>query len=168
MAESLQYPLSCPYIVTYIVTSKRGSPEEVLVPMMFTASSMRRLSRRKRSQLQWRTPTPPSLQREHCVEDPSCKHGSFFPTSSLTSSCSPNLCRRSKWGSLGKGGRTWMATGQQTFRSSRLTWEITLPFQGRKVSPFSTAVLHDKWSASQQLRFKYKFVEKHYIIYLTV
>ena len=115
MAESLQYPLFCPYIITYIVTSKRGSPEEVLVPMMFTASSMRRLSRRKRSQLQWRTPTPPSLQREHCVEDPSCKHGSFFPTSSLTSSCSPNLCRRSKWGSLGKGGRTWMVTGQQTF-----------------------------------------------------
>ena len=49
------------YIIIFLllVTSKRGSPEDALVPMMFTASSMMRERRRKRSQLQRRTPTPP-------------------------------------------------------------------------------------------------------------
>ena len=60
-----------------VVTSKKGSPEEALVPMTMTASSMIRLRRRKRSQLQRRTVTPPSFQ---CVarESSSCKLPHLF------------------------------------------------------------------------------------------
>ena len=80
--ESLKYPLSHPYSLRCIrtsfvlVTSKRGSPEEALVPMMLTASSMRRLRRRKRTQLHCRTPTPSSFQWEEngTRESSSCQH----------------------------------------------------------------------------------------------
>ena len=48
--------------------------------------------------------------RRFVLQSHACEHAKFFPTSSLMSSCSPNLCRRSKWGSLGKGGRTYMVS----------------------------------------------------------
>ena len=136
-----------------LVTSKMGSPEDSLVPTMFTVSSIRRERRRKRSQLQWRTPTPAFGRRLLAIIS-NWKHWRLFLTSSLMSSCSPNLCRRSKCGSLGKGGSTYIVlyNHSQYFGFSnlslefylRLTWDITLPFQGRNVSPFSTAVLHQK------------------------
>ena len=148
-----------------LVTSKRGSPEETLVPMTLTASSMIRLRRRKRSQLQRRTVTPPSFQ---CVarEGSSCKLPHLFFDVVMQSKPMPEVKVRQ----FGKGRqdldtddqlsadifelKTFLSSGHfwaqvifelKTFLSSRLTWEMRLPFQGRKVSPFSTAVLNHQW-----------------------
>ena len=83
------------------ITSKTGSPARFLEPMMLTSGVMTREYRRNLTQLQWRTGTPES---------------------SLISSWSPNLWRRSYSGRRRKGGRISA---------------LTLPFQGRNCEPLS-------------------------------